>query len=54
MTENEMNKVVDRLYTRLRGVPGMDKDFLKKCVTALASVKDEEFQKKLGTFMRYL
>lgn len=54
MTADEQNVITEKLYTAFKNVPGIDRNFLEKCVQSLVDLNDSEVEAKIKYFMNFL
>lgn len=52
MTNQEISDWTEKIYARVKGAPGVDRAFIKKCLTGIALLKDDEVEQKLRRLMR--
>ncbi len=54
MTTAEIDYATDKLYAKFGNVPGVDRNFIRKCLQGIASLRDNEVDEKIKLFMRFL
>lgn len=54
LTNDEINRITDKLYAKFRGIPGVDKPFIQKCLSAISALGDEEVDRKLKYLASFL
>ena len=54
MTNQEIEKLVDKLYNKFRGIPGVDQELIRKCLTGIAALDDQEVETKLLRLANFL
>lgn len=54
MTTEEINQLTEKLYSRFKHIPSIDRSFIYKCVYAISSLGDPDVDAKirrLGNFL---
>lgn len=54
MTSDEINLLTDKIYSRVRNIPGVDRTFIKKCIRGISAMKDPEVEAKIKQLARFL
>lgn len=47
MTNQELEKLVDKLYHKFKHAPGVDQELIRKCVNGITALNDGELETKL-------
>lgn len=47
MTQQELDKLIEKLCRKFKGTPGIDRDFIQKCLGCIADLNDPEVETKL-------
>jgi len=54
MTKEEIDKLTDKIYARFKNTPGVDKVFVRKCLTGIANLKDKDVEDRIRMFAKFL
>lgn len=54
MTNQEIHDLAEKIYARVKGVPGVDRELIIKCLTGIALLKDKEVEEKLRRLLRFV
>lgn len=54
MTNQELEKLVDKLYHKFKNVPGVDGELIRKCVQGIAALNDQDVETKLLRLISFL
>jgi hypothetical protein len=54
MDSQELEKLVAKLYNKFKGAPGIDPDFIRKCLTGINALGDPEIETKICHLMGLL
>lgn len=54
MTNEEIELMTDKIYARTKNIPGIDRDFINKCLQGIALLNDNQVETKLKQLMRFL
>ncbi|MCL6589300.1 MAG: hypothetical protein K6U80_05025 [Firmicutes bacterium] len=54
MTLEEINQLTEKIYPRFKNVPGLDKEFIRKCLAGVSSLNDPQVEEKIRSFARLL
>ena len=54
MTQEELNQIATKLHARFRSVPGLDLDFIQKCLGAVNSLGDPSVEERLKMFLKFM
>jgi hypothetical protein len=47
MESQELEKLVAKLYNKFKGAPGVDLDFIRKCLISINALGDPEIEAKI-------
>lgn len=47
MTNEELEKLSNKIYSKVKNIPYVDKDFIKKCLVAVSTTADQEMHEKI-------
>jgi hypothetical protein len=47
LTNDDIEQMTDKIYARTKNVPGVDRDFIKKCLQGIASLRDSQVDARL-------
>jgi hypothetical protein len=51
LTNQELDKFTEQIYSKVKNTPGLDKKFIKQCLIGISSVADKETEEKLIRLM---
>jgi hypothetical protein len=54
LTNQELERLVNKLSQKAKGVPGIDRVFIQKCLTAISALGDPEVDAKLTLLINLL
>jgi hypothetical protein len=54
LTNQELERLVNKLYQKSKSVPGIDREFIQKCLTGIAALGDSEVDAKLALLITLL
>jgi hypothetical protein len=54
MTNEEINQLTEKVYPRVKNVPGLDKEFIRKCLMGISLLHDPQVEEKLRSLARLL
>jgi hypothetical protein len=54
MDSQELEKLVAKLYNKFKGAPGIDPDFIRKCLTSINALGDPEIENRIFRLMSLL
>ena len=54
MTEDELTKITEFLFHRVKNIPGIDRRFIRKCLIGLDNMGDKEVKAKLKQLKKLL
>lgn len=54
MTPAEVNYLTDKLYSRFRNIPGVDRAFIYKCAQAIAGLNDPDVDARIKQLAMFL
>lgn len=54
MTKVELDQLTDKIYARFKNTPGIDKAFIRKCLTGISNLKDKDVEDRIRMFARFL
>jgi len=54
LTPDEVNYLTNKLYTRFKNIPGVDREFIYKCAQAIAGLNDPEVDAKIKQLALFL
>lgn len=54
MTNADIEQMADKIYARTRNIPGVDRDFIKRCLQGIASLGDSQVDARLKQLIRFL
>jgi hypothetical protein len=52
LTNEEFVQITEKLYSKLKNVPGVDKIFIQKCLQGITALGDTEVDEKIIHLMR--
>jgi hypothetical protein len=47
LTNEELDKLTERIYSKVKNTPGLDRKFIKQCLIGISSLADKETEEKL-------
>ena len=53
MTNEELELIAGKLAPKLKGIPGLDLDFLKKCLSGINTLDDPTVEDKLKQLIKF-
>jgi hypothetical protein len=53
LTNEEINRFTDKILAKVN-VPGVDRNFIHRCLEGIAMLKDDEVENKIRQFMIFL
>jgi hypothetical protein len=54
LTNADIEQMADKIYARTRNIPGVDRDFIKRCLQGIASLGDSQVDARLKQLIRFL
>jgi hypothetical protein len=54
LTNADIEQMADKIYARTRNIPGVDRDFIKRCLQGIALLGDSQVDAKLKQLIRFL
>lgn len=54
MTYEEIQQLTDKVYSKIKNVPGVDKDFVGKCLQGINALEDLEVEQKIKLLAKFL
>jgi hypothetical protein len=54
LTNQELDRLVNRMCQKFKGVPGVDREFIHKCLSGIATLNDPEVDAKLTLLINLL
>ncbi len=54
MTNEEMDNMVAKIYQKTKNIPGVDQALIRKCLSGIASLRDEEVEAKLKQLLKFI
>ena len=54
LTMDEIDIMIEKIYPRVKNIPGVDKNLIKKCLIGIANLSDNEVDIKLKQLMKFL
>lgn len=54
MTTDEINRHTEKLYSKFKGIPGVDRIFIQKCILGITAMGDDEVEQKLQQLLNLL
>jgi hypothetical protein len=54
LTYEEIQQLTDKVYNAVKNVPGVDKDFVGKCLQGINSLGDLEVEQKIKLLAKFL
>jgi hypothetical protein len=54
MDPQEMEQIAAKLYQKFKGAPGVDPDFIRKCLTGINALGDQEIEARIMRLIRLL
>jgi hypothetical protein len=52
LTSDEIEQLTNKVYTAVKSIPGVDKEFIKKCLQGIASLGDPTIEQKIKQLAR--
>lgn len=54
MTKVELDHLIDKIYARFKNMPGVDRNFIRKCLTGISNLKDKDVEDRIRMFAKFL
>jgi hypothetical protein len=54
LTYEEIQQLTDKVYSKIKNVPGVDKDFVGKCLQGINALEDLEVEQKIKLLAKFL
>jgi hypothetical protein len=54
LTNQEIEVLVTKIYGRVRNIPGIDQNFIRKCLQGIASLSDNEVEEKIKLLAKFI
>ncbi|HEX3048294.1 MAG TPA: hypothetical protein VHY08_26315 [Bacillota bacterium] len=54
MTNEEINQLTERIFPRVKNVPGLDKEFLRKCLMGISLLHDPQVEERIRNLAKLL
>ncbi|MGD8399531.1 MAG: hypothetical protein PVH64_01145 [Bacillota bacterium] len=54
MNSQDLEKLTTKLYNKFKGVPGVDQEFIRKCLTGIVALDDPTIESKLTMLINLL
>ncbi|MGE5581960.1 MAG: hypothetical protein ACM3X9_05410 [Bacillota bacterium] len=54
MTAAEIEMITERIYARVRNIPGVDKLFIRKCLQGISSLNDNDVDEKIKLLAKFI
>jgi hypothetical protein len=54
LNNHDLEKLTDKLFHKFKGAPGVDQEFIKKCLTGIVALDDPTIEAKLTMLMNLL
>jgi hypothetical protein len=54
LTYEEIEQVSTKIYAKVKNIPGLDKDFVKKCLQGISALADPDVDQKIKYLARLL
>lgn len=52
MTIEEIEKLTEKVYPKVKNVPGLDKNLIRKCLEGVSALGDKETEEKLKNLFK--
>lgn len=52
MTNEEIEKFTEKVYPKIKNIPGLDKSFIRKCLEGVSALGDKETEEKLKNLFK--
>jgi len=54
LTREEISRLTEKLYAKFKGVPGLDRNFIQKCLLGISGLADEAVEAELSRIIKLL
>lgn len=54
MTNEELEQATEKIYTKIKNIPGVDRNFVKKCLFGISSLGDKDVDNRIELLLRLL
>jgi hypothetical protein len=54
LTYEEIEQVSTRIYATVKNIPGVDQNFIRKCLQGISALADPEVDQKIKNLARFL
>ena len=54
VTNADIEQMTEKIYSRTRNIPGVDRDFIRRCLQGISSLGDSQVDAKLKQLIRLL
>lgn len=54
MNHQELDQVAEKIWAKVKNVPGLDKNFINQCLQGVSSLNDPAVEAKIKQLVKYL
>ncbi len=54
MTKLELDQLTDKIYARFKNIPGINKVLIRKCLTGISNLKDQDVEDRIKVLAKFL